>query len=150
MKNKFAGILNILCGLISILLYVGVFFTFVMDQMQGNGLADCLIALLLAIIGSIPLSFLAIPAFMMFVVGREMLSLTETVRSEKLLIGLTIFFKFLLCFVFGIVGWILFIGENVYFSTYGIFLILGAILLCISWITDICVLVKNKIQEKNL
>ena len=110
---------------------------------------DCIISLLLAIVGSRPLSFLMIPAFMMFVVGREMISRSGTLQSEKLLIGLTVCFKILWVFVFGIVGWMLFMGANAYFSVYGIFLIMGALLLCVSWVADICTLIKDKIEERN-
>ena len=145
MKNKFAGILNILCGLISIVIYFGFFFTFVMDQMQGEGIVDCLMSVFLGIIGGIPLAFLMFPAFLMFIVGREMISSLETIRTEKLLTGITIFIKILLCLIWGVVGWIFFMRANAYFSTYAILLLLGAVLIGVSWVVDVCALIKDKI-----
>ena len=147
MKNKLAGILNIFSGLISILIYVGFFFTFLMNQMQGNGITDCILYFLLAVICAVPLVFLTLPAFFMFVVGREMITDRGTLKSEKLLIRITMFFKFVLFIVFGFVGYLLFMSANGYYSAYGIALLVGAVLLFLSWIADIWALIRDRKQR---
>ena len=100
MKSKFAGILNLICAVVYTLLYFGFLFVFMLTVLPGEGIVLCMEALFVAILCAIPCAPAMLPAFLTLVVGREMCSNKETLKREKLLIGLTILMKILVAFAF--------------------------------------------------
>ena len=149
MKNKFAGRLNLACAVVYTLLYLGFLFTFIIDFMKGEGIVACLQALFFAILCAIPCLPAMLPGFLTLVVGREMCSNNETMKREKMLIGLTILMKILLFFVFIGMGISFVSGESLYYLIYGLCMLVSVPLFCTSFIVDIVALVKNRNRRQD-